>query len=234
MPGHYLQGVYANRCPSLARAIFASGLFAEGWAVYVTQVMMDLGYGEDDPALLLIHWKFYLRAITNAIIDAAIHCDGMTEDEAVELMVDGGFQEEAEARAKCDRARLTSTQLSTYFVGRWRCGSSSARPAAAPRSRAGDPRGADAVPEPSGRRRLRRDAGLRLPPPPRIGHLARHAADVAPATDPPGLNCRAPSLRGDAGDPTRQAWEHSLERHDEEPERLDDVGAERTQGCCPA
>ena len=70
VPGHYLQGVYANRSPSLARAIFASGLFAEGWAVYVTQVMMDVGYGADDPALMLTHWKFYLRAVTNAIIDA--------------------------------------------------------------------------------------------------------------------------------------------------------------------
>ena len=76
VPGHYLQGVYANRCPSIVRAIFASGLFAEGWAVYVTQVMMDVGYGADDPALMLVHWKFYLRSITNAIIDARIHCDG--------------------------------------------------------------------------------------------------------------------------------------------------------------
>ena len=117
VPGHYLQGVYANRCPSIVRAIFASGLFAEGWAVYVTQVMMDVGYGADDPALLLVHWKFYLRSITNAMIDARIHCDGMTEEEAVALMVDGGFQEQAEARAKFDRARLSSTQLSTYFAG---------------------------------------------------------------------------------------------------------------------
>jgi uncharacterized protein (DUF885 family) len=117
VPGHYLQGVYANRCPSLVRSIFSSGLFAEGWAVYVTQVMMDVGYGADDPALLLTHWKFYLRSITNAIIDARIHTAGMTEDEAVALMVDGGFQEEAEARAKYSRARLSSTQLSTYFAG---------------------------------------------------------------------------------------------------------------------
>jgi uncharacterized protein (DUF885 family) len=117
IPGHYLQGVYANRCPSMARAIFGSGLFAEGWAVYVTQVMMDVGFGADDPALLLTHWKFYLRAITNAIIDARIHVDGMTQDEAVSLMVDGGFQETSEARNKYDRARLSSTQLSTYFTG---------------------------------------------------------------------------------------------------------------------
>ncbi len=117
VPGHYLQGVYANRSESLPRAVFSSGLFAEGWAVYVTQVMMDAGYGADDGALLLTHWKFYLRSTTNAIIDARIHTAAMTGDEAVALMVDGGFQEEAEARAKYDRARLSSTQLSTYFAG---------------------------------------------------------------------------------------------------------------------
>jgi hypothetical protein len=37
-PGHYLQLVYSNRCPSLVRAVFASGVFVEGWAVYVTSV----------------------------------------------------------------------------------------------------------------------------------------------------------------------------------------------------
>jgi hypothetical protein len=85
--------------------------------VYVTQVMMDVGYCADDPALLLTHWKFYLRSITNAIIDARIQTQGMGEEEAVSFMVDGGFQEEAEARAKYSRARLSSTQLSTYFAG---------------------------------------------------------------------------------------------------------------------
>ena len=148
VPGHYLQGVYANRCPSLVRSIFGSGLFAEGWAVYVTQVMMDVGYGADDPALLLVHWKFYLRSVTNAMIDAKIHCEGMTEEEAVALMVDGGFQEQAEARAKFDRARLSSTQLSTYFAGSlemWEIEREVRRRAALA---SGDARGEAAVPEP--------------------------------------------------------------------------------------
>jgi hypothetical protein len=117
VPGHYLQGVYANRVPSLPRAIFRSGVYAEGWAVYVTQVMIDAGYQADDPALLLTHWKFYLRSVTNALIDIGIHTAGMTREEAIALMVEGGFQEESAARSKYDRARLSSTQLSTYFVG---------------------------------------------------------------------------------------------------------------------
>jgi uncharacterized protein (DUF885 family) len=148
VPGHYLQGVYANRCPSLARAIFGSGVYAEGWAVYVTQVMMDVGYGADDPALLLTHWKYYLRSVTNALIDVGIHAAGMTEAEAVALMTDGGFQEEAQARAKYLRARLSSTQLSTYFLGSlafWEIEHEARRRAA---SVSGDPRSAAAVPEP--------------------------------------------------------------------------------------
>src|SRR3954447_4963562 len=117
VPGHYLQGACANESTSLARAVFASGTFAEGWAVYVTQVMMDLGYRDNEPGLWMTHWKFYLRAITNAIMDVAIHTEDMTEEEAMALMVNGGFQEQDEARAKWLRARISSTQLSTYYVG---------------------------------------------------------------------------------------------------------------------
>ena len=117
VPGHYLQGVYANRSASLARRVFGSGLFAEGWAVYVTQVMLDRGYGDGSAALWLSHWKYYLRAVVNAILDVRIHTMGMTSEEAIALMVDGGFQERSEAVAKDERARLSATQLSTYFLG---------------------------------------------------------------------------------------------------------------------
>lgn len=149
VPGHYLQGVYGNRAPSSVRAVYGDGVYAEGWAVYVTQVMIDAGYGADDPALVVAHWKYYLRAVVNAIIDIRIHTAGMTESEALDLMVRGGFQEEAEARAKYSRARLTSTQLCTYFVGSlalWELEHEVRRRAAIS---SGDPRGAAAVPIPA-------------------------------------------------------------------------------------
>jgi uncharacterized protein (DUF885 family) len=116
-PGHYLQLAWSNRCTSLARAVFASGVFAEGWAVYVTQVMMDAGFADDDPALLLAHWKYFLRACTNTLMDIRIHTGSMTEAEAMELMVEGGFQERSEASEKWSRARLSSTQLCEYYLG---------------------------------------------------------------------------------------------------------------------
>ena len=117
IPGHYLQLAASNRCPSLARTVFTNGLFAEGWAVYVTQVMVDLGYGAADPAYVLTHWKLYLRAVVNAILDVETHAGSMTEQEALALMVRGAWQEPDEARGKWLRARISSTQLSTYYVG---------------------------------------------------------------------------------------------------------------------
>ncbi len=117
IPGHYLQLAASNACDSLARTVFTSGMFAEGWAVYVTQVMYDAGYAADDPGFALSHWKMYLRAVVNAILDVETHTAGMTEDEAMALMVEGAWQEQDEARGKWLRARISSTQLSTYFVG---------------------------------------------------------------------------------------------------------------------
>ncbi len=117
VPGHYLQLALSNRHPSALRSALWSGPFVEGWAVYAERVMIDEGYLDHDPLMRLINRKWYLRAITNAIIDSAIHVDGMTQDEAMKLMIEGGFQEEREAAGKWVRAQLTSSQLSTYFVG---------------------------------------------------------------------------------------------------------------------
>jgi uncharacterized protein (DUF885 family) len=117
VPGHYLQLAWSNRCDSLPRSVFGSGVFAEGWAVYVTQVMIDAGYGADDPALRLNHWKYFLRAVTNTLMDIRIHTGDLSEDEAMAMMVEGGFQERSEAVEKWSRARLSSTQLCEYYLG---------------------------------------------------------------------------------------------------------------------
>jgi len=117
MPGHYLQIAHSNRYPSVLRAMLFSGPFVEGWAVYAERVMQEQGYRSGDPLMTLVQLKWYLRAVTNAIMDSAIHVDGMTQEEAMKLMTGTGFQEEREAAGKWVRAQLTSAQLSTYFVG---------------------------------------------------------------------------------------------------------------------
>jgi uncharacterized protein (DUF885 family) len=54
---------------------------------------------------------------TNALMDQMIHVDGAGEQEMMKLMTEVGFQQEREAAGKWIRARVTSCQLPTYFVG---------------------------------------------------------------------------------------------------------------------
>ncbi|HEY6226920.1 MAG TPA: DUF885 domain-containing protein [Verrucomicrobiae bacterium] len=117
-PGHFVQLEYANRNPSLIRRINGSGVYIEGWAVYTEQMMLDQGYGEGDLRLRLMQLKFYLRAVGNAILDNKMHCQKMSDEEALDFLMNRVFQSEAEARLKVIRAKQSSTQLSTYFVGR--------------------------------------------------------------------------------------------------------------------
>jgi len=117
-PGHYVQLEYSNRNRSLIRRVLGSGVFIEGWAVYTEQTMLDQGYGERDLALRLSQLKFYLRAVANAILDNRMHCTKMTDEEALKFLTEDAFQSEGEARLKIIRAKQSSVQLSTYFVGR--------------------------------------------------------------------------------------------------------------------
>lgn len=117
MPGHFLQLAHSRRFrgSTRARSLGWSGPFVEGWAVYAEQMMVGHGFG--GLPVRLQQLKMQLRMVINAIIDQAIHADGMTEAEAMDLMTRRGFQEEGEAAGKWRRAQLTSAQLSTYFVG---------------------------------------------------------------------------------------------------------------------
>jgi uncharacterized protein (DUF885 family) len=122
-PGHYVQYWHALRSPyaTVYKKILASGTFAEGWAVLAEKQMFDAGYAGDETENLLAHIKQGLRAPINALLDARLHTEALPEEEgdrwALDLMRRKGFQEEAEARAKLRRAKVSSTQLSTYFVG---------------------------------------------------------------------------------------------------------------------
>ncbi|MCD9005336.1 DUF885 domain-containing protein [Luteimonas sp. XNQY3] len=117
MPGHYLEGAHSVNHPSTLRAVFRSGPFAEGWAVYTERMMADAGYADNDPLFRLMQLKFYARAVANAILDQGIHVDNWSKEQAMDLMVRQTFQQTSEAEGKWIRAQLSSTQLATYFVG---------------------------------------------------------------------------------------------------------------------
>jgi uncharacterized protein (DUF885 family) len=117
-PGHYVQLAQAAQASSLIRRVYQSGVYVEGWAVYGEITMLNEGYGDGDLRLRLMQLKFYLRAVANSILDYKMHCTRMTDGEALKFLTRDAFQSDAEARLKLVRAKQSSVQLSTYFVGR--------------------------------------------------------------------------------------------------------------------
>ena len=117
IPGHYTQLVYSNNSPSLIKSIMGNGAMIEGWAVYTERMMLENGYGNNEPEMWLMYYKWHLRSVCNTILDYSVHVKNMSEQNAMKLLVDGAFQQTAEAEGKWKRVRLTQVQLASYFTG---------------------------------------------------------------------------------------------------------------------
>ncbi|MRV70991.1 DUF885 family protein [Duganella sp. FT92W] len=117
IPGHYAQLVYANKSPSIVKSIFGNGAMIEGWAVYGERMMLESGYGDNAPEMWLMYSKWNLRSVTNTILDYSVHVQGMTQEQALDLLTRQAFQTQREAAEKWRRATLTSVQLASYFSG---------------------------------------------------------------------------------------------------------------------
>ena len=121
LPGHYVQAEHANEIQPvtrrLIRGLFSNGAYVEGWAEYIAQVMMQQGFADNDPRYRISYLKVWLRAVGNTILDVRMQTMNMTDDEAMSFMMNDAFQTRAEAEGKLQRAKLSSTQLPTYYVG---------------------------------------------------------------------------------------------------------------------
>ena len=121
LPGHYVQFEHLNNIQPerrrLLRSLYSNGAYVEGWAEYIAQVMMDEGFLDNDPRFRLEMRKIRLRLLANTILDVKMQTMGMTDAQAMDLMTKDAFQTQAEADGKLIRAKLSSTQLPTYYVG---------------------------------------------------------------------------------------------------------------------
>src|SRR5699024_4017044 len=74
-------------------------------------------WGEQAPELWLMHGKWLLRVVHNAILDYSVHVRGMERDVAVRMMQDEAFQETSEATQKWRRLTLSQVQVTSYYAG---------------------------------------------------------------------------------------------------------------------
>lgn len=116
IPGHYTQLVYSNQSPSIIKAILGNGAMIEGWAVYVERMMLESGY-KNSPEMWLMYYKWNLRTTCNMILDYSVHTKNMSKEQAMSLLIDEAFQQQAEAEGKWTRVSVSQVQLGSYFSG---------------------------------------------------------------------------------------------------------------------
>ncbi|HNE50871.1 MAG TPA: DUF885 domain-containing protein [Chitinophagales bacterium] len=116
IPGHYVQLVYSNKAPSIIKSILSNGAMIEGWAVYSELMMLENGYGNNEPEMWLLYYKWNLRSVCNTILDISVHTKNESKDEALDLLMNQAFQQKTEAEGKWHRVQVTSVQLTSYFT----------------------------------------------------------------------------------------------------------------------
>ena len=117
IPGHYVQLIYSNKSPSIIKSVFGNSAMIEGWAVYSEEMMIDNGYGNDEPEMRLMWYKWNLRSVCNTILDYGVHAENMSKQDAIKLLTHDAFQQQAEAEGKWKRVGETSVQLDSYYTG---------------------------------------------------------------------------------------------------------------------
>jgi uncharacterized protein (DUF885 family) len=95
IPGHYTQLLHSNLSPSLVKSLFGNGAMVEGWAVYSERMMLEEGWGDYEPELWLMHGKWLLRVVHNAILDYEVQVLGRGRDEIIAMLQTEAFQEDS-------------------------------------------------------------------------------------------------------------------------------------------
>jgi uncharacterized protein (DUF885 family) len=117
IPGHYVQFIYSNKSPSIIKSIFPNGAMIEGWAVYGELMMLENRYGNNEPEMWLMYYKWNLRSVCNTILDISVHTKNMSHDEVLDLLIRQAFQQKTEAENKWHRVQVSYVQLTSYFTG---------------------------------------------------------------------------------------------------------------------
>jgi uncharacterized protein (DUF885 family) len=116
-PGHYYQYLALKRQSSRVRVALGSASFVEGWAHYCEQMLLDEGFGGNNPKLRLAQLNLALLRLCRYLVGLRLHTQGMTYEEGVNFFMREGYQERVNAEREARRGTLDPTYL-VYTLGK--------------------------------------------------------------------------------------------------------------------
>ncbi|HEX8097717.1 MAG TPA: DUF885 family protein, partial [Pyrinomonadaceae bacterium] len=116
-PGHYYHFLISKKNPSRVRAVLRSASFTEGWGHYCEQMMLDEGFGGNNPRLRLAQLNLALLRLCRYVVGLRLHTRGMSYQEAVDFFVREGYQDDVTAEREARRGTVDPTYL-VYTLGK--------------------------------------------------------------------------------------------------------------------
>jgi uncharacterized protein (DUF885 family) len=116
-PGHYVQALHLQKARTFVRRALWSDTYCEGWAHYCEQMMIDEGYGGDDPEIRLAQLADALLRLCRYRVALGLHAEGMTLEEAQGFFEAQGFLSPYAARREAVRGTFNPLYLS-YALGK--------------------------------------------------------------------------------------------------------------------
>lgn len=114
-PGHFTNFMLDRHLPlSLTEKLVSSSSFAEGWAHYCEQMIVDEGWGNGDPRVRLMQLREALLRNVRYVAGVKLHTQGMTVAQAQRLFEAQGFQDPADARSEAKRG--TQDPIYGYYT----------------------------------------------------------------------------------------------------------------------
>ncbi len=116
-PGHFLHGLWTRKAPTRIQKMVDSYSFTEGWAHYTEQMMVEEGFGSDNPQNHLGQLSDALLRNCRFVASIGIHTEGMTLEQAAQLFKESCFQDNATAKEQAIRGTFDPGYFA-YTVGK--------------------------------------------------------------------------------------------------------------------
>ena len=117
-PGHFLQFLHSNRSSWRFGQVFVSYAFAEGWAHYGEELMVEEGLTKDAPELHIGQLLEALLRNVRLICAIGLHTEGMTVGQCEQLFRDKAYQDAGNARQQAARGTYDPAYIN-YTLGKW-------------------------------------------------------------------------------------------------------------------
>jgi uncharacterized protein (DUF885 family) len=116
-PGHFLNFLHANRSKSLFGRLFVGYAFAEGWAHYSEEMMVDAGLNNGDAETKVGQLSNALLRNCRYLSAIGLHARGMTMEQSKAMFLNECYQDEGNANQQSARGTYDPAYLN-YTMGK--------------------------------------------------------------------------------------------------------------------